>query len=133
MIVLTIFIFESQLIQMPGTRDIVIYRSGPRAFSIVQKPRGWAHISVQKPRGGRGEIVTGQIDTCITNGVSMARIFWFSLKKLPFSRPNRIHIGFLVQIRDQRFKTDPRAKCQPKGQTIRELEFGPRMIPRTTL
>ena len=54
MIVLTIFMFESQLMQMPGPRDIVIYWSGPRAFSAVQKPRG-----------ARG-MVTGQIDTCIT-------------------------------------------------------------------
>ena len=45
------------LMQMPG----------PRAFSVVQKPWGWAHISVQKPRGARGgRMVTGQIDTCIT-------------------------------------------------------------------
>ena len=27
---------------------------GPRAFSVVQKPWGWAHISVQKPRGAWG-------------------------------------------------------------------------------
>ena len=65
MTVLTIFMFESQLMQMPGPRDIVIYRPRPRAFSFVQKPWGWAHISVQKPRGARGEMVTGQIDTCI--------------------------------------------------------------------
>ena len=59
--------FESQLIQMPGPRDMVIYWPGPRAFSVVQKPRGWAHISVQKPLGARGGggMVTGQIDTCI--------------------------------------------------------------------
>ena len=64
---LKIFMFESQLMQMPCPRDIVIYRPRLRAFSIVQKPWGWAHISVQKPRvpGGRG-MVTGQIDTCIT-------------------------------------------------------------------
>ena len=58
--------FESQLVQMPGPRDIILYWPGPRAFSVVQKPRGWAHISVQKPRGARGGMVTGQIDTCIT-------------------------------------------------------------------
>ena len=52
------------LMQMPGPRDIVIYWAGPRAFSVVQKPWGWAHV-VQKPRGARG-MVTGQIDTCIT-------------------------------------------------------------------
>ena len=52
--------------QMPGLRDIVIYWPRPRAFSVVQKPWGWAHILVQKPRGARGgEMVTGQIDTCI--------------------------------------------------------------------
>ena len=56
--------FESQLIQMPGLRDIVIYWPGPRAFSVVQKPRDWAHILVEKPLvpWGGG---TGQIDTCI--------------------------------------------------------------------
>ena len=54
------------LMQMPGPRDIVIYLPGPRAFSVVQKPWGWAHILVQKPRGARGGMVTGQIDTCIT-------------------------------------------------------------------
>ena len=64
MTVLTIFVFESQLMQMPGPKDIVIYWPGPRTFSVVQKPWGWAHILVQKPRGGGG-MVTGQIDTCI--------------------------------------------------------------------
>ena len=58
--------FESQLLQMPGPRDIVIYWPCPRAFSVVQKPRAWAHISKQKPGGG-GLMVTGQIDTCITH------------------------------------------------------------------
>ena len=47
--------FESQLMQMPGPRDIVIYWPGPWAFSVVQKPRGWAQISVQKPLGARGD------------------------------------------------------------------------------
>ena len=53
--------------QMPGPRDIVIYCPGSQAFSVVQKPWGWAHISVQKPRGARGGggMVTGQTDTCI--------------------------------------------------------------------
>ena len=51
MTVLTVF----TLMQMPGPRDIVIYWLGPRAFSVVQKPWGWAHISVQKPRGARGD------------------------------------------------------------------------------
>ena len=54
------------LMQMPGPRDIVIYLPGLRAFSVVQKPWGWAHILVQKPRGAREGMVTGQIDTCIT-------------------------------------------------------------------
>ena len=35
--------------------DIVIYWPGIRAFSVVQKPWGWAHISVQKPQGARGD------------------------------------------------------------------------------
>ena len=66
MIMLTIFMFERQLMQMPSPKDIVIYWAGPRAFSVVQKPWGWVHISVQKPRGsGGGGLVTGQIDTCI--------------------------------------------------------------------
>ena len=39
--------------QMPGPRDIVIYWPGPGAFSVVQKPWGWAHILVQKPQGAR--------------------------------------------------------------------------------
>ena len=56
--------FEGQLIQMLGPRDIVIYWPGPRAFSVVQKPRDWAHILVQKPWGAQGG-VTSQIDTCI--------------------------------------------------------------------
>ena len=46
--------------QMPGPRDIVIYRHCPLACSVVRKPWGWAHISVQKPRGARG-MVTGQL------------------------------------------------------------------------
>ena len=69
--------FESQLIQMPGPRDIVIYRPSPRAFPVVQKPRGWAHISVQKPRGARwggGGMVTGQIDTCIMMSYRHAKV-----------------------------------------------------------
>ena len=56
--------------QMPGPRDIVIYWPGPRAFSVVQKPWGWEHILVQKPRGARGGMVTGQIDTCISHSTS---------------------------------------------------------------
>ena len=50
--VLTIFM----LMQMQGPRDIVIYWPYPRAFSVVQKPWGWAHILVQKPRGARGDV-----------------------------------------------------------------------------
>ena len=61
MTVLTLFM----LMQMPSPRDIVIYWPGPRAFSVAQKPWGWAHISLQKPRRARG-MVTSQIDTCIT-------------------------------------------------------------------
>ena len=62
MTVLTLFM----LMQMPGPKDIAIYWPCPRTFSVVQKPWGWAHISVQKPRvpGGEG-MVTGQIDTYI--------------------------------------------------------------------
>ena len=61
--------------QMPGPRNIVIYWPGPRAFSVVQKPWGWAHILVQKPRGARGGgMVTGQIDTCITSSIQLGYI-----------------------------------------------------------
>ena len=45
--------FESQLMQIPGAKDIVIYRADPRKFSFAQKLWGGAHISVQKPRGAR--------------------------------------------------------------------------------
>ena len=74
------FMFESQLVQMPGPRDIILYWPGPRAFSVVQKPRGWAHISVQKPRGARGGVVTGQIDTCIKE----RRMRFKPIKRQPF-------------------------------------------------
>ena len=50
--------------QMPSPRDIVIHRPVSQALSVVQKPWGWAHILVQKPRVPGG-MVTGQIDTCI--------------------------------------------------------------------
>ena len=70
--------FESRLMEMPVPRDIVIYWPAlpPRAFSVVQKPWGWAHILVQKPWGWAhilvqkppgGGMVTGQIDTCINS------------------------------------------------------------------
>ena len=55
--------FESQLLQMPGPRDIVIYWPCPQAFSLVQKP-GAGHTFQCKSRGGG---VTGQNDTCITH------------------------------------------------------------------
>ena len=69
--VLTIFMFEGQLMQIPALRDIVIYRPVPRAFFVVQKPWDWAQISVQKLRCPGGRVVTGQIDTCI-NSLSVA-------------------------------------------------------------
>ena len=52
-----------------GPQDIVIYRNSPRAFSVVQKPWGWTHFSVQKPRGasGGGGLVSVQSDTCINS------------------------------------------------------------------
>ena len=55
MTVLKISIFESQLIQVPGPKDIVIYRPDRQAVSVVEKPWGWAYILVQKPQGARGE------------------------------------------------------------------------------
>ena len=52
---LTIFMFESQLMQMPGARDIVIYWPGPGAVSVMQKPQ---HTFCAKasgcPGGGGG-------------------------------------------------------------------------------
>ena len=60
MTVLTIFTFESQLMQMPGPRDIVIYRPAPMAFSVLQKLD--THFGAKAPGCRR---VTGQIDTCI--------------------------------------------------------------------
>ena len=76
------FMFESQLVQMPAPRDIILYWPSPRAFSVVQKPRGWAHISVQKPRG-TGGMVTGQIDTCIATESLELRIELLLFKKTP--------------------------------------------------
>ena len=60
--------FESQLMQMPGPKDIVNYWPGPQAFSVVQKPLGLGtHFGAKTP-GCRGEgMVTGQIDTCFNN------------------------------------------------------------------
>ena len=52
---MNVLTFESQLMQMPGPRDIVIYWADPLAFSVVQKPWGWAHILVQKRLGARGD------------------------------------------------------------------------------
>ena len=67
--------FESQLVQMPGPRDIILYWPGPRALTVVQKPRSWAHIWVQKPRGARGGgMVTGQIDTCIIYNATLGAV-----------------------------------------------------------
>ena len=78
MTVLTIFM----LMQMPGPSYIVIYWPDPRAFSVVQKPWGWAHILVQKSRGawggGGGGMVTGQIDTCIRSSISKITIVFDS-------------------------------------------------------
>ena len=51
---LAIYMFESQLMERPGQRGIFIYRSYPKAFSVVQKLKDWAHILVQKPQGARG-------------------------------------------------------------------------------
>ena len=63
---LAIYMFESQLMERPGQRGIFIYRPYPKAFSVVQKLKDWAHILVQKPQGARGGMVTGQCDTRIT-------------------------------------------------------------------
>ena len=52
------------MMEMAGPKDIVLYWSGPRAFSVVQKP---------PPPGG---MVTGQIDTCITLGNLPHNLYW---------------------------------------------------------
>ena len=73
--------------QRSGPRDIVIYWPGPRAFSVVQKPWGWAHTSVQKPRGARGGMVTGQIDTyIILQYIMYGHIiyYWFTIITLAY-------------------------------------------------
>ena len=56
--------FESQLLQMPGPRDIVIYWPCPRTFSVVQKSGAGHTFQCKNPGGG---MVTGQIDTSITH------------------------------------------------------------------
>ena len=57
MTVLTIFTFESRLMQMPGPRDIVIYRPGPGYFLLCKSP-GAGHTfwckSPGVPGGGDG-------------------------------------------------------------------------------
>ena len=55
MTVLTIFMFESQLMQMPGPRDIVVYWPGPQAFSVVQSPGAGHTFRCKSPGvpGGR--------------------------------------------------------------------------------
>ena len=65
MAVLTIFMFESQLIQMPGPRDIVIYRPTPGHFLLCKRPGAGHTFRCKSPRVPGG-MVTGQIDTCIT-------------------------------------------------------------------
>ena len=52
--VLTVFMFKSQLMQMPGPRDIVIYRPAPGIFCCAKALRLGTHISVQRPRGAWG-------------------------------------------------------------------------------
>ena len=65
MTVLTIFMFESQLMQMPGPRDIIIFRPAPAHFLLRKSPRtGHTHFGTKAP-GCPGGMVTGQIDTCI--------------------------------------------------------------------
>ena len=57
---------------------------------------------------------------------------------MAFSRTNRIHIGFLVEIRNHRPKVDPCAKFQQKwtksGQKVEDLEIRPqtKMIVTTS-
>ena len=61
---MTVLMFESQLMEMPGPRDIVIDRPNPRAFSVVLG----THFGAKAPGcPGEGGMVSGQIDTCINN------------------------------------------------------------------
>ena len=52
------------LMQMPGPKDIVVYWTGPQAFSVEQKPGAENTFRCKSPPGG---MVTGQIDNCITD------------------------------------------------------------------
>ena len=56
--------FESQLMQMSGSREIVIYWPGPGHFCCAKAPGLGSHFGA-KALGCRGGMVTGQIDTYI--------------------------------------------------------------------
>ena len=66
MTVLTIFVFESQLMQMPGPRNIVIYWPALGHFILCKSP-GTGHTLRCKCPGVPGGMVNGQIDTCISS------------------------------------------------------------------
>ena len=59
--------FESQLVQMPGPRDIILYWPGPGHFLLCKSP-GAGHTFRCKSPGVPGGMVTSQIDTCISLG-----------------------------------------------------------------
>ena len=108
--------FESQLMQIPGPRDIVIYRPDPRAFSVVQS-LGAGHTFRCKSHGYPVEIATGQIDTCIRAAKDNGKEFGSKLaasfsvnrdlkqqdavKLLKFSQP-RFHLNENLPV-DRRF------------------------------
>ena len=56
MTVLTIFMFESQLMQMPGPRDIVIFMPAPGHFLLCKSPGTGHTFRCKSPRvtGGGG-------------------------------------------------------------------------------
>ena len=58
--------FESQLMQMPSPRNIVIYWPAPGHFILCKSP-GTGHTLQCKSPGVPGGMVTGQIDTCISS------------------------------------------------------------------
>ena len=60
------FMFESQLIQMPVPRDIVILLAQPPGiFCCAKAPGLGTHFGAKAPGCPGGGMVTGQIDTCI--------------------------------------------------------------------
>ena len=59
---------------------------------------------------------------CFCQG-ALGQNFQLFCKKLPFSPSKSIHIGFLVQIRNQLLKIDPCAKVQPDWTKDKEAQI----------